>query len=149
MPYVITLSRDLSVSETPGSKTGFIGVAAIRPSTKYPQHPFFQMGRFQNPPIDSSTDLRVAVRIMLDFIFPLSNAIVPDPGLSIEIDWPKARERANEALRSVDELAGYISREDERNLYKQALEIVQETIEFVLEQTSTGENYSLLWQGFD
>ncbi len=144
MNYDVTLVEGAFASNMHGVRVHWEGKARSWPSKKYPNH-LYLIGYFRNPPPGSSPDLRRATRNALKDIFVLFDNASQRLGLPLEIDWPHAKEKATAALASFQEWATVTTPANELEWYKQALEIIDETIDFVLGQGDRRKEYRLEW----
>jgi len=115
------------------------------PSAKYPH--LFKVGFFRSEHdrkgFNSHLKKMCGETLMSIFEVPkdttsLAKAGAPQPS----INWLRAKERAKEVKRKYDEWVGGT---DEKNFYQQALEIIEETIDYVLARAGDGKDYRLSW----
>jgi hypothetical protein len=148
MSFAIDVKRGGTFTNQLGMLSGFDGVSIRKKSAKHPDHPFFEIGYFQLPPDDFSAALRRAVLDALDSIFELKkfHGRLLEP---VPVRWTEAKYLVRTALTDFDTFSISVLPQIENDYYKQALEIIEETIDQVLKPGDNPDEYYLRCYGLD
>jgi hypothetical protein len=148
MSFLIEVMKGVRFSETPGTSGGFDGVRVRQKSEKHPYHPFFEIGYFKSPHVDFSAALRQAIREMVDNIFNLTmwQGRFDEP---IPVHWSEAKHLVRAVLIDFDTFSVSAFSPAENDYYRQALEIIEETIDLVLKAGNQAREYYLRCYGLD
>jgi hypothetical protein len=119
------------------------------PSEKNPYH-LFKVGHFRSrhKPEGFNRYMKKACGETLMSVFEPPRGILRDAKISSPrppINWPRAKERIREVRQKFEEWA---KGSEKMVFYQQALEIIEETIDYVLGRTGDGKDYRLCWQEY-